>query len=91
MQQSNVWHSLRQEGGVPELLRTRTRTRRKRRKRSWAAPWAYLLPLFLSCGTFWTSPALVSLAIFFTGNMAGLQNTFVSLHAATDVANRLLR
>jgi hypothetical protein len=65
MQQSNVWHSLRQEVGVDELLRTRTRTRRKRRKRSWAAPWAYVLPLFLSCGTFWTSPALVSLAILF--------------------------
>jgi hypothetical protein len=63
MQQSNVWHSLRQEGGVPELLRSRTRTRRKRRKRSWGAPWAYLLPLLLSCGTFSTSPALVSLAI----------------------------
>jgi hypothetical protein len=63
MQQSNVWHSLRQEGGVPELLRSRTRTRRKRRKRSWGAPWAYLLPLLPSCGTFSTSPALVSLAI----------------------------
>jgi hypothetical protein len=63
MQQSNVWHSLRQAGGVPELLRSRTRTRRKRRKRSWGAPWAYLLPLLLSCGTFSTSPALVSLAI----------------------------
>jgi hypothetical protein len=65
MQQSNVWHSLRHEGSVPELLRSRTRTRRKRRKRSWGAPWAYLLPLFVCYGTFSTSPALVSLASLF--------------------------
>ena len=65
MQQSKVWHLLRQEVSVPELLRSRTRTRRRRRKRSWAAPWAYSLPVFLSCNTLWTSLALVSLAIPF--------------------------
>jgi hypothetical protein len=63
MQQSNVWHARRQEDSVPELLRSRTRTRRKRRKRSWGTPWAYLLALLLSYGTFSTSPALVSLTI----------------------------
>ena len=41
MLQSNAWHSLRQEVGIPEPLRTRARTRRRRRKRSWGAPWAY--------------------------------------------------
>jgi hypothetical protein len=90
MQQSNAWHPLQQEVGMRELLRSRTRTRRRRRKRSLGVPWAYFLPVFLSCGALWTSPALVSLAIRFTENMARLQNTFVSLLAAIDAAHRLL-
>ena len=65
MQQSDARHSSRQEGSVPKLLRSRTRTRRRRRKRSWGAPWASSLPFFLTCGTLWTSPVLVSLALLF--------------------------
>jgi hypothetical protein len=35
---------------TPPVLRSRSRTRRRRRKRSWAAPWAFLVP-------FWSGPA----------------------------------
>ena len=41
MPQSNAWHLLQQEVGIPVLLRTRARTRRRRRKRSWGASRAY--------------------------------------------------
>ena len=65
MQQLYAWHTRQHEVGDPELLRSRTRTRRRRRKRSWGVQWAYCLPVFLNCGTLWTSPVLVSLAILF--------------------------
>ena len=63
MCQSNAEQSLHQEVGVLGLLRSRTRTRRRRRKRSWGAPWAYLLPAFLSCGTLWTNRVPCTLPI----------------------------
>jgi hypothetical protein len=74
VQQSNAWHALQEGVGVPELLRSRTRTRRRRRKRSWGAPWAYVLLVFLSRSTLWTRLALVSLAILFRRKY---DNTFV--------------
>jgi hypothetical protein len=65
MQQANTWRSLQQGVGVPERLCSRTRTRRRRRKRSWGAPWACLLLVFLDRGTVWHSPALVLMAMLF--------------------------
>jgi len=70
MPQSNVRQSLRQEVGVLGLCRSRTRTRRRRRKRSWGAPWAYRLPVFLSCSTLRTNHALCPLVIKRSGGPA---------------------
>jgi hypothetical protein len=45
---------------IAQVLRSRSRTRRRRRKRSWAAPWAYLLPVWPTDDPFWSRPALSS-------------------------------
>jgi hypothetical protein len=45
---------------APPVLRSRSRTRRRRRKRSWATPWAFLVP-------FWSCPALFSVYLSLFG------------------------